>query len=160
MTIELSRLDDDFQRYDELLDMILKAFAYMDDVIDPPSSAHRLTPNLLREKARAEIGIAAFEDARLVACAFFKPEPASLYIGKLAVLPEAQDKGIGRRLLTEAETIAATLGLAELRLETRIELVGNHRRFAAWGFRKTAENSHAGYQWITSIEMRKTLAAA
>lgn len=160
MTIELSRLDDDFQRYDELLDLILKAFAYMDGVIDPPSSARRLTPDLLREKARAEIGIAAFEDARLMACAFFRPEPASLYIGKLAVLPEAQGKGIGRLLLMEAETIAATLRLPDLRLETRIELTGNHRRFAAWGFRKTAENSHAGYQRITSIEMRKTLASA
>ncbi|PZU82601.1 MAG: GNAT family N-acetyltransferase [Shinella sp.] len=158
MTIELRRLDDDFQRYDELLDLILKAFAYMDGVIDPPSSAHRLTPDLLREKALAEIGIAAFEDARLVACAFFRPEPTSLYIGKLAVLPEAQGKGIGRRLFTEAETIAGELGLPELRLETRIELTGNHRRFAAWGFRKTAENSHPGYQRITSIEMRKTLA--
>ena len=157
MTIELRRLDDDFGRYDELLDLILRAFAYMDGVIDPPSSAHRLTPHLLREKAREEIGIAAFENGQLSACAFFRPEPASLYIGKLAVLPEAQGKGIGRRLLAEAESTAAALGLKELRLETRIELVGNHRRFATWGFRKTAENSHADYQRITSIEMRKAL---
>ncbi|MCJ7997231.1 GNAT family N-acetyltransferase [Rhizobium cremeum] len=158
MTIKLNRLDDRFERYDELLDLILRAFAYMDGAIDPPSSAHRLTSDLLRRKAQEEVGVVASQDDRLVACAFFRPEPGSLYIGKLAVLPEVQGKGVGRRLLAEAETVAEALGLVELRLETRIELSGNHRRFAAWGFRKTAENSHPGYTRITSIEMRKTLA--
>ncbi|MGY5812206.1 GNAT family N-acetyltransferase [Rhizobium sp. LEGMi198b] len=155
--ITLQRLDDNFGRWNELLELILASFAYMDGRIDPPSSALSLTAQSLREKARAEIGYIAFDGDRLAGCIFCRPEPDSLYIGKLAVLPAAQGKGIGRRLLSLAETTAQERGLRVLRLETRIELTGNHATFANWGFAKTAENRHAGFDRTTSIEMRKAL---
>lgn len=158
MTIEVLRIDAGFDRYEELLDVILAAFAYMDERIDPPSSAHRLTPATLRQKAAQEIAFAAIDKGRIVGCVFLKPEESSLYIGKLAVHPAAQGQGIGRLLLARAEATARELGLSSLRLETRVELTENHRLFAAWGFRKTAENRHAGYDRTTSIEMRKPLA--
>ena len=41
-----------FERWEELLAIIRESFAYMDGVIDPPSSAHRLTPETLRAKAQ------------------------------------------------------------------------------------------------------------
>ncbi|MBA3038364.1 MAG: GNAT family N-acetyltransferase [Alphaproteobacteria bacterium] len=158
MTIEVLRIDAGFDRYEELLDVILAAFAYMDGRIDPPSSAHRLTPAALRQKAEQEIAFVAIDKGRLVGCVFLKPEESSLYIGKLAVHPAAQGRGIGRLLLAHAEATARKRGLSSLRLETRIELTENHRLFAAWGFGKTAENRHAGYDRTTSIEMRKPLA--
>lgn len=157
MTIEMLRIGADFDRYEELLDVILAAFAFMDGRIDPPSSAHRLTPASLRQKAAQEIAFAAVEKGQLVGCIFLKPEEATLYIGKLAVHPAAQGKGIGRLMLARAEATARELGLACLRLETRVELTENHRMFAAWGFGRTAENRHAGYDRTTSIEMRKPL---
>ena len=158
MTIEILRIDAGFDRYEELHELILAAFAFMDGRIDPPSSAHRLTPAALRQKAAQEIAFAAVDNGRLLGCVFLKPEEAALYIGKLAVHPSAQGKGIGRLLLARAEETARELGLSSLRLETRIELTENHRLFAAWGFGKTAENRHAGYDRTTSIEMRKPLA--
>lgn len=158
MTIEVLRIDAGFDRYEELLDVILAAFAYMDGRIDPPSSAHRLTPAALRQKAAQEIAFAAIDKGRIVGCVFLKPEESSLYIGKLAVHPAAQGRGIGRLLLARAEATARERGLSSLRLETRVELTENHRLFAAWGFGKTAENRHAGYDRTTSIEMRKPLA--
>lgn len=158
MTIEVLRIDAGFDRYEELLHVILAAFAYMDERIDPPSSAHRLTPAALRQKAAQEIAFAAIDKGRIVGCVFLKPEESSLYIGKLAVHPAAQGQGIGLLLLARAEATARELGLSSLRLETRVELTENHRLFAAWGFRKTAENRHAGYDRTTSIEMRKPLA--
>lgn len=158
MTIEVLRIDAGFDRYEELLDVILAAFAYMDERIDPPSSAHRLTPATLRQKAAQEIAFAAIDKGRIVGCVFLKPEESALHIGKLAVHPAAQGQGIGRLLLARAEATARELGLSSLRLETRVELTENHRLFAAWGFHKTAENRHAGYDRITSIEMRKPLA--
>lgn len=157
MTIEMLRIGADFDRYEELLDVILAAFAFMDGRIDPPSSAHRLTPASLRQKAAQEIAFAAVEKGQLVGCIFLKPEEATLYIGKLAVHTAAQGKGIGRLLLARAEATARELGLACLRLETRVELTENHRMFAAWGFGRTAENRHAGHDRTTSIEMRKPL---
>ena len=157
MTIEILPIGADFDRYGELLDLILAAFAFMDGRIDPPSSARRLTPASLRQKARQEIAFAAIDNGRLVGCIFLKPEEALLYIGKLVVHPSTQGKGVGRSLLGQAEATAHELGLSSLRLETRIELIENHRLFAAWGFGKTTESRHTGYDRTTSIEMRKRL---
>ncbi|AYG57510.1 GNAT family N-acetyltransferase [Rhizobium jaguaris] len=155
--IIFQRLDDSFDRWDELLELILASFAYMNGGIDPPSSALSLTPQSLKEKAKNEIAYIALDGDRLAGCIFCRPETASLYIGKLAILPSEQGKGIGRRLLALAEATAREHGLNVLRLETRIELTGNHATFASWGFLKTAENSHAGFDRTTSIEMRKLL---
>lgn len=155
--ITIQRLNGSFDRWDELLNLILTSFAYMDGRIDPPSSAQALTVQSLREKARNEIGYVALDGDQIVGCVFCRAEPESLYIGKLAILPSAQGKGIGRRLLTYAEAEARKQHRAILRLETRIELTENHATFAAWGFAKTAENSHPGFDRTTSIEMQKLL---
>ncbi|MCO5732863.1 GNAT family N-acetyltransferase [Rhizobium sp. SSA_523] len=157
--VTIAPVSDQFDRFEDLLALILSAFAFMDDRIDPPSSAHRLTPMLLKDKAGAEIGFLAEENGTLLGCIFCKPETGSLYIGKLAVLPGAQGRGLGLRLLAAAEAEARRLGLSRLRLETRIELIENHERFARWGFSRTAERSHAGYDRITYIEMTKQLEA-
>ena len=155
---DIVRIDSSFDRVNELLALIMSSFAYMDGVIDPPSSALRLTPENLRRKIDDEISFVALEGTDILGCIFCNPEAASLYVGKLAVLPGAQGRGIGRELLKKAEETAHALGLPSLRLETRIELVGNHRQFTSWGFVKTAENAHAGFDRSTSIEMMKRLA--
>ncbi|MBY5334222.1 GNAT family N-acetyltransferase [Rhizobium leguminosarum] len=152
-------LDQTFTRWDELLALIVASFASMNDRIDPPSSALKLTAESLAEKARAEIGHVAIDGEKLAGCLFLRPEADCLYVGKLAVLPEAQGKGLGRRLLAIAEEEAAALGLPALRLETRIELTDNHAVFAAWGFSRTAEKAHPGFARTTFVEMRKVLAA-
>lgn len=129
----------------------------MDGRIDPPSSALRLTAASLEQKALAEIVFLAVDRDDIVGCIFCRPETDCLYVGKLAVLPERQGSGVGRMLLSAAERQAHALGLSGLRLETRIELVENHTRFGVWGFEKTAEKRHAGYDRTTSIEMTKRL---
>ncbi|MGQ3210067.1 MAG: GNAT family N-acetyltransferase [Shinella sp.] len=155
---EIIRIDPDFGRWDDLLSLILDAFAYMDGIIDPPSSAHRMTAASLAAKARVEIASVALQGETLLGCIFCRPEIESLYIGKLAVRPAFQGRGIGRLLLETAEALAREQHLPVLRLETRIELVENHAAFARWGFVRTAENAHPGFSRPTSIEMRKTLA--
>lgn len=155
--IDIIKLDSGFGRWDELLALIVSSFSYMDDIIDPPSSAHRLTLASLAYKATSEIAFVAVEDNRLVGCVFLNPETDCLYVGKLAVAPGQQGKGVGRRLLTIAEDTARELNLPTLRLDTRIELVGNHTTFGRWGFQKTAEKSHPGFDRVTFIEMRKEL---
>lgn len=156
--MEIAKIGEEFNRWQELLALIMSSFAYMDGVIDPPSSAHRLTLENLAEKARVEIAFVALNGDEIVGCLFCRPEPpACLYVGKLCVSPKAQGKGIGKMLLEQAEALARELALPALRLETRIELIANHTKFAAWGFVKTAENAHAGYNRTTSIEMTKFL---
>ncbi|WP_416796631.1 GNAT family N-acetyltransferase [Ciceribacter azotifigens] len=158
MAIKIARVDDSFERYDELLKVILSAFAYMEGVIDPPSSATRLTPQILQEKSGSEMAYVAFEDKRIVGCIFLRAEPPeTLYVGKLAVLPSMQGRGVGANLLRLAEEVARAEGLHTLRLEVRVELTRNQSYFAASGFVKTAENRHPGFDRTTSFEMRKML---
>ena len=156
--MDIIRLDRQFDRWEELRTLILESFAYMKDRIDPPSSALLLTPDALRLRADREIAFAALDESKiLLGCLFARPEPDCLYLGKLAVLPSDQRRGIGWMLLGLAENEARTRHLHQLRLETRIELTENHAIFRAWGFRQTAENAHPGYDRPTSIEMRKDL---
>lgn len=154
----IAKIPPDFSNWEALLSLIMAAFAYMETRIDPPSSAHRLTPETVKQKAQDEICFLATDGDALIGCLFCKPEPPGhLYVGKLAVSPSAQGKGYGRALLDAAEAEARALALPALRLETRIELTENHRRFEAYGFRKSAERSHPGYDRVTFIEMIKPL---
>lgn len=153
----ISRLDANFEWWDELLQLILRSFASMDGVIDPPSSAHRLTAESLREKAGVEAGFIATVDGRLVGCVFARERESDFYVGKLAVDPGLQGRGIGKRLMQAVEALARERGKAALELETRIELTGNHASFARLGFRETARTAHPGYAMATSITMRKLI---
>ncbi len=151
--MKLVRLDEGFADWQGLLSLVLDAFAFMNGRIDPPSSALDLTVLSLQAKAMSEIAYALMDEEKLLGCVFCKPEPDCLYIGKLAVAPANQGKGIGRSLLNAAIACAAARGLPSLRLQTRIELLENHAVFAAWGFVKTGEHSHPGYDRVTFIEM-------
>ncbi|MCW0001225.1 GNAT family N-acetyltransferase [Pararhizobium sp. YC-54] len=156
--MNLVPIDGSFGDWDALLALILSSFAYMQPRIDPPSSALHLTLQSLAEKARVEKAYAALDKGRLLGCVFCKPEPPDcVYIGKLAVSPDAQGKGVGRLLLQAAEAYAAECGLSCLRLETRIELAENHLVFGKWGFVRTAEGCHHGFARPTFVEMRKPL---
>lgn len=161
MTVDVQAIGNSFDRWDDLLQLIRRSFAYMNGLIDPPSSALALTAGLLERKSREEIGFVALDGERLAGCIFCRPEPPHcLYVGKFAVSPKDQGKGIGRRLMTRAEDLARSLGHTELRLETRIELIDNHKCFAAMGFRRTSEGRHPGFSRTTFVEMRKRVERA
>lgn len=152
-----SHADLRFEHWDELLDLILRSFAYMDGVIDPPSSAHRLTVPALKEKALQEVGFIATGGDRLLGCVFINERINDFYLGKLAVEPEAQGSGIGRKLLEIAELQARKSGKPAIELQTRVELSANQDTFRHFGFIEVARTAHEGYDRPTSVTMRKTL---
>jgi ribosomal protein S18 acetylase RimI-like enzyme len=57
-----------------------------------------------------------------------------LWIENLAVAPEAQGRGHGRRLLAHTERLAASLGRSELRLLTNAAFVSNVRLYHGVGY--------------------------
>lgn len=156
-SVHIAPIGADFEQWNELLELIQDSFAYMDGVIDPPSSAHLLTVENLQTKARDELGFAAFLGDRLAGCVFIKEKDDHFYLGKLAVAPAFEGQGIGRRLMEEAEQQAVAGGKPELELQTRIELTRNHAVFEKLGFRKIAETAHPGFDRTTSITMRKII---
>ncbi len=143
--------------FDTLLDLLKSAFAYMDERIDPPSSLHRLDSQKLREKAALEILLLARDGTTLVGCAFARPTEDSLYVGKLAVALNYRGRGISRRLLCACEAVAVEKNLPVVALETRVELIENQRLFVQLGYKKVAENAHAGYTRPTSYLYQKDL---
>ncbi|RRI06354.1 GNAT family N-acetyltransferase [Mesorhizobium tamadayense] len=153
----VTELPPDFARWDELLALILRAFAYMDGVIDPPSSAHRLTPENLKSKTALETAFLALENGQIVGCVFALERAKDFYVGKLAVEPSLHGRGIGGRLMLAVEDLARRHGKYAIELQTRVELTANHAAFARLGFRETEFTAHKGYDRPTSITMRKVL---
>jgi GNAT superfamily N-acetyltransferase len=145
----------DVDRWDDVRALILSAFAAIDGRIDPPSSARRLTAqSMAADAAGGGAWLLAELDGALVGCVFVTPKADALYIGKLAVRPDLQGRGIARALVAAARDEARRRGLAVLELQTRVELVENHAAFGRMGFTKTAETAHPGYARPTSITMR------
>ncbi len=136
----------------EVLALIRAEFAYMDGIIDPPSSMHRLT--LTDLAAGGEVWVIG---APVVACVVLTVKGDALYVGKLAVAAGSRGKGYARAMIAVAETRARALGRGSLELQVRVELEGNQRAFGAMGFAETGRTAHAGYDRPTSITMRRAV---
>lgn len=152
----VARAPNDFSDWQGLLDLILLSFAYMEGRIDPPSSAHLLTLESLRQKANHEY-LYLSGGAPLTGCAFFSARRDALYIGKVAIHPAHQRAGLGRAFMDQAHLLARCLDLPKLMLETRIELSELHEAYSRMGFVKTAETAHPGFDRPTSITMERAL---
>ena len=142
------------EELDAVLTLIQTSFAYMEDRIDPPSSMHKLTVEVLADPA-CEVWVMGEPP---VACCVLTPMADALYLGKLAVAEDHRASGFGRVLVEFAASRAETLGLRVVELQARVELTENHAAFKRMGFRKVGETAHPGYDRPTSITMRRELA--
>jgi len=157
MAIRIERVENNFEDWQSLLNLLQSAFEYQHARINPPSSLNRLTLDKIAEKSMSEILLLAYRRQELVGCVFLREQPHALYVGKLAVLPDAQGQGVGKKLLVFTQEIARQLAYSQLELQVRIELVENQAVFSAMGFVKSAETSHPGFNRATSITMQKQL---
>ena len=138
-----------------VLALIHKSFKAMEGRIDPPSSVHALDLAALQSEAETH-EVWSLGDPPL-ACAIFRASDDALTIGKLAVAEAQRGQGLARQLIALAETRARDLGLSQLRLQTRIELVENHAVFQAMGFVEVARTAHNGYPAPTSITFARPI---
>ena len=154
-SIRIVQVGRGFDRWSEVLALLRQSFAYMEARIDPPSSMNRLDLEGLKAKSGVETCLLAMRAERIAGCAFLDAKQDCLYVGKVAVAEKMRGLGIARLLLEEAENRAAGLRLPFLELQSRVELVENHRTFQRLGFSKCGEDAHPGYDRPTSITMRK-----
>ncbi|HTZ35302.1 MAG TPA: GNAT family N-acetyltransferase [Stellaceae bacterium] len=84
------------------------------------------------------------------------PRPDHLLLDNIAVAPERQKGGLGRKLLAFAEAEAVRRGYAEIRLYTHVKMVENQRLYAAIGYEETERRRDAGFM---RVFMRKRLFA-
>ncbi|MGR3679400.1 MAG: GNAT family N-acetyltransferase [Paracoccaceae bacterium] len=164
---QIAQQNDQFRQGDpnvpgimaQVLELLRASFAYMDGRINPPSSIHRLTVGSMQAHRRSG-GEIWTVGKPVVACMFLTPKPERLYLGKLAVAPEARGRGLGRLLVTHAEGRAREMGFSVLELETRIELTENHVLFSRLGFVVTGTERHQGFDHATDVVMRKPLSSS
>lgn len=77
-----------------------------------------------------------------------------LLLDNIAVAPERQGAGLGRRLLAFAEAEALRRGFHEVWLDTHQKMVENQRLYRAFGYEETGRGSDAGFD---RVFMRKRL---
>jgi GNAT superfamily N-acetyltransferase len=95
------------------------------------------------------------EEGRPIALIEVIPGPSHLLIENIAVLPERHGEGIGGVLLTQAETIARSRGVNELRLYTNAKFVSNLSFYAHRGFVEFLREPHSAGGEI--VHMKKSL---
>ena len=76
------------------------------------------------------------------------PEADHLFVENVAVWPDAQGHGYGRRLLVFAESEARRLGLDEIRLYTEERMSENLALYPAIGYEKSERREEAGYRRV------------
>ena len=137
---------------------IAAAFEQYRGKLKPESGAFRETAKGIAGELRRGAGaIVAERNGRVVGCVMTKLEDGDLYFGRLSVLPAARGTGLARRLITAVEAEARRRGLAGVRLGVRVVLTENQRLFGALGYVETSREAHPGFDYLTSINMRKGL---
>lgn len=154
---DVVRAPADYDDWQALQALLVRAFAYMHGRIDPPSSLLAMSADDLADKARKETLFLAMSDRAVVGCLFLELRDTSGYVGKLAVDAAWRGRGLARRLVALAEDTARTAGKRALTLQTRVELVENHATFARLGFVVTAHTAHDGYERPTSVTMERPI---
>jgi ribosomal protein S18 acetylase RimI-like enzyme len=84
-----------------------------------------------------EVFVACDAGGRLCGLIVLVPAADHVLIENVAVDPELQGSGIGRRLLAFAEEFASRSGLAEIRLYTNVKMTSNQRLYRSLGFEET-----------------------
>jgi ribosomal protein S18 acetylase RimI-like enzyme len=153
LTTRHARLDE----APAVLAAILAAFGQYRGTLVPESSAFKETPDTVRATMARGGAVIVERDGRLLGTTLYQPEDDSLYIGRLAVLPEARRTGVAVLLVQAVEAIARAQGIPRLTLGVRLALADNIRLFTRLGFRETGRTAHPGFTEPTSMDMEKRL---
>ncbi len=137
---------------------IAAAFEQYRGKLKPESGAFAETAKGIGQELRKGAGaIVAERNGKVVGCVMTKLLEGDLYFGRLAVLPQARGLGVARLLIEAVEADARRRGLPGVRLGVRVVLADNQRLFTSLGYVETSRDAHPGFDYPTSINMRKPL---
>src|SRR5205085_6539543 len=94
--------------------------------------------------ADAMVSVLEDADRTIAAIIVLVPQPDHLLLDNIAVRPDRQGQGLGRRLIAFAETETRRRGFAELRLYTHETMVENIALYKRLGFVETSRGQQAG----------------
>lgn len=138
-------------------ELMLTGFAQFQDLLDPPSSAFWETDEDVAAAIERGGAAIAWLGETPVGSVRFEPEESWLYIGRLAVVPEARRRGVARALVLAAEAQASRFGVTEAQLSMREVLPGNRALFESLGYAVIAVDPHPRNPAQNTLRLRKRL---
>jgi ribosomal protein S18 acetylase RimI-like enzyme len=126
-------------------DIVHAAYAmYVERIGKPPGPMLDDYGALIAQGAVSVLGA----DEVIAAIIVLLPKPDHLLLDNIAVRPDRQGQGLGRRLIEFAENEARRLGYRELRLYTHEKMTENIALYRRLGFEETGRGHHAGYDRV------------
>ena len=122
-----------------------------------PSSVFTEGPDAIQHYLHNGGVIVAQVGDEIVGAVRYEPRENYIYLGRLAVLPAWQGKGIGRRLVEAVEEWTLLLGLDEVRLGVRTELPGNRDLYRHLGYVDDGEEPMRRDPRYSYLKMKKRL---
>ena len=124
---------------------IAAAFEQYRGKLVPESGAFRETADGIAAELRKDAGaIIAERNGVVLGCVMTKLE---------------EGEGLAARLIKAVEDEARRRGLPGVRLGVRVVLTDNQRLFQSLGYREISREAHEGFDYMTSINMRKVLSS-
>lgn len=140
-----------------LLHITQQAFEPYRDQLDPPSGVFQETLESVQHKIETGDGFFALLDDHIAGSVLVEFQTDHIYVGRLAVLPDFQGKGIARALMAAVEDLAQQHQITRIEVAVRLVLTPNRAMFAHLGFREISYETHDGYSAPTFVVMAKEL---
>jgi predicted N-acetyltransferase YhbS len=142
---------------DAIVTLIHRAFGQYRGKLRPESSALLESADSIGAAMRTGTILLAVRGERILGCISVQRKADLAYAGRLAVEPMERGAGIGRALMTQAESLARQIGAGRLRVDVRLKLRDNLAFFRALGFADGAQRCHPGFGHPTYVELEKIL---
>jgi ribosomal protein S18 acetylase RimI-like enzyme len=137
---------------------IRTAFEEYRGVLTPPSGSHNESEDSVAEKLQRGGGLLAYVDEVLAGVVLYYPDgDGSLYLGRLAVLPDFRRSGVGKALVDAVEARAKQSGFPRIRVGVRVPLTANQAFFEGRGYQIEQYGTHPGYTEPTYVTLVKTI---
>ena len=91
---------------------------------------------------------AAVQDGEIAGLVILVPQPGHLLLENVAVLPAAQGRGVGARLMNLAEDRARSLNLPEIQLYTHEAMTENLAYYLRHGYVETRRAEQDGFRRV------------
>ncbi len=138
-----------------ILHIIKTSFEEYRGRLNPPSSAHHKTIEIVTAELHRATAIVAHQDKYLVGCVFYQVNPDYVYFDRLAVLPAWRRQGIAGQLIKLVEQRAIRAGKNRVRLSVRVSLADHHSYYQNRGYQFKSYGTHPGFDHPTFLVLEK-----